>query len=131
MTQRLRAGDLALVAVGGAVGAVLRWGLGAVAPDDGGLPWTTLGINVVGCLALALLPLVGGRDRRVTLLLGPGLLGGFTTVSTYAEQARSLAADGDAALAGTYVVVTLAAALAAAHVGRHLSHRPEPTDALT
>ena len=86
---------------------------------------------MLGCLALALLPLVGGRDHRLTLLLGPGLLGGFTTVSTYTEQVRSLAADGDAALAGTYVVVTLAAALVAAQIGRYLAHRPEPTDALT
>lgn len=131
MTQRLRAGDLALVALGGAVGAVLRWGLGELTPEGSGFPWTTFSINVAGCLALGLLPLVGRRGHRVTLLLGPGLLGGFTTVSTYADQARDLVADGSAGLAGTYVVCTLAAALAAAGVGRWLAHRPEPEDALT
>jgi CrcB protein len=67
----------------------------------------------------------------VTVLLGPGLLGGFTTVSTYADQARTLTADGDLGLAGIYVVGTLAAALGSALVGRRLSHRPEPEDALT
>ncbi|WP_107705297.1 FluC/FEX family fluoride channel [Nocardioides allogilvus] len=131
MTQRLRAGDLALVAVGGAVGAVLRWGLGEVTPDGSGFPWTTFAINVAGCLALGLLPIAVARDHRLTLLLGPGLLGGFTTVSTYADQARGLTADGHAGLAGTYVVCTLAAALAAAAVGRRLAHRSEPEDALT
>ena len=131
MTQRLRAGDLVLVAVGGAAGAVLRWGLGALMPDGSGFPWTIFAINVVGCLALGLLPLVARRDHRLTLLLGPGLLGGFTTVSTYADQARVLAADGDLGLAATYVTGTLAVALAAAFVGRRLAHRPEPEDALT
>lgn len=131
MTQRLRAGDLALVAAGGAVGAVLRWGFGELATQGSGFPWTTFAINVAGCLALGLLPLVAPRDHRLTLLLGPGLLGGFTTVSTYADQARGLAADGDVALAGLYVVGTLAVALAAATVGRRLARRPEPEDALT
>lgn len=131
MTQRLRAGDLTVVAAGGAVGAVLRWGLGELAPDWSGFPWTTFAINVAGCLALGLLPLVARRDHRLTLLLGPGLLGGFTTVSTYADEARALVADGDLGLAGGYVVGTLAVAMAAAFVGRRLSHRPEPEDALT
>ena len=131
MTHPLRGRDLALVAAGAAAGAVLRWGLGAITPDGSGFPWTTFAINVTGCLALGLLPLVDGRDHRVTVFLGPGLLGGFTTVSTYADQARALAADGDLAQAGIYVVATLAAALGAALVGRRLSHRPEPEDALT
>ena len=131
MTRRLRAGDLCLVAVGGAVGAVLRWGLGELTPDVSGFPWTTFAINVASCLALGLLPLVARRDHRVTLLLGPGLLGGFTTVSTYADQARRLAEAGDLALAGAYVSGTLVVALAAAFVGRRIAHRPEPVDALT
>jgi CrcB protein len=131
MTHPLRGRDLALVAAGAAAGALLRWGLGAVTPDGSGFPWTTFAINVTGCLALGLLPLVDGRDHRVTVFLGPGLLGGFTTVSTYADQARALTADGDLAQAGLYVVGTLTAALGAAMVGRWLSHRPEPEDALT
>lgn len=131
MTHPLRGRDLALVAAGASLGAVLRWGLGAVTADGSGFPWTTFAINVTGCLALGLLPLVAGGDHRVTVFLGPGLLGGFTTVSTYADQARALAAGDDPALAGLYVAGTLAAALGAALVGRLLSHRPEPEDALT
>lgn len=131
MTRPLRGGDLALVALGGALGAVLRWSLGTVTPDGSGFPWTTFSINVLGCLALGLLPLADGRDHRVTLILGPGVLGGFTTVSTYADQARALVADGAVGLAGAYVVCTLAAGLGAAFLGRRLSHRPEPEDALT
>lgn len=113
------------------MGAVLRWGLGELTPDWSGFPWTTFAINVAGCLALGLLPLVVPQDHHLTLLLGPGLLGGFTTVSTYVDQARALAADGDLVLACVYVAGTLAAALVAALLGRRTAHRPEPADALT
>ena len=54
---------------------------------------------------LGLLPGCRRTPRRAAwaLLLGPGLLGGFTTVSTYAEQARALAAGAKLAMAGAYV----------------------------
>lgn len=130
--RRLRAVDLLLVSLGAMVGALARWSLGEVAPDGSGFPWTTFAINVAGCFALALLPLlrVVRLQPRAALVLGPGLLGGFTTVSAYAEQVRSLAADGHLGLAGTYVLGTVAACLLAATAGRAISHRPEPEGAL-
>ena len=75
--------------------------LGDVVPDGSGFPWTTFAINVTGALALALLPVVAAVRRRpvLTAALGPGLLGGYTTLSTYAEQGRSLLADGRGGLA--------------------------------
>lgn len=121
---------LLLVAVGAAIGAMLRWGLDTTIPGDD-LPWTTLAINVSGAFALGLLPVVVRRSHAAALALGPGLLGGFTTVSTWTLQVRDLAADHRAGLAGLYLAATLAAALAAARLGRSLSHRPEPEDALT
>lgn len=129
----LRGRDLALVAFGAAVGALLRWLLGEAVPDGSGFPWTTLAINVGGAFALGLLPVIAvvRRDHRAAVLLGPGLLGGFTTVSTYAEQVRSLAGAGDVLLAVLYLLGTLVGALAAALAGRRLAHRPEPEDALT
>lgn len=131
MTSRLRVADLALVAVGAAGGALLRWGIGELAPTTSGFPWAIFSINVSGCLLLGLLPLIHGNHHEATLLLGPGLLGGFTTVSTYADQVRSLADDGRVALAAAYFVGTLAAALVAATIGRRLASGPEPEDALT
>jgi CrcB protein len=112
---------------------MLRWSLGEALPESGGFPWTTLAINVSGAFALGLMPLLGlvRHDHWATILVGPGLLGGYTTVSTYAEQGRALAADGDLLLAALYVAGTLAAAVAAGGLGRRLSHRPEPEDALT
>lgn len=102
-------------AVGGALGALLRWGLGELVPGGSGFPWTTLAVNVSGSFALGALPAVAFVRAHPVLpvLLGPGLLGGFTTLSTYAEEGRALLADGDLALASTYLAVTLVACMAA------------------
>ena len=70
------------VALGGALGAVLRWALGDAFPDGAGFPWTTFVINVTGSLVLAWLPAIGAVRRRQVLAaaLGPGVLGGATVV---------------------------------------------------
>ena len=124
---RLRSGDVALVAAGGAVGALARLGVESGSPDSL-FPWPTLVINVVGAFLLGLLPALAAvrRSRRVALSLGPGVLGGFTTVSAWAGGVRDLADTGHIATGGLYLAVTLGAGLAAAAIGRRLSHRPEP-----
>jgi CrcB protein len=114
---------LAAVAVGGAAGALLRYGLTTALPDrSGSFPWTILAVNVAGCFLLALLPGLAAVRRRPLLgpLLGPGVLGGFTTLSAYAEQSRALVADGHDVLAASYVVGTLAACLLAVAAGARL-----------
>ena len=117
---------LLAVALGGAVGGTLRWWLGDIAPDGPGFPWTTFAINVSGSLVLALLPLVALVRARPTLAvgLGPGLLGGYTTLSAYAEQGRGLLADGRPALAATYLAGTLAACLVSVTLAGRLSSGP-------
>ncbi|HRV69211.1 MAG TPA: CrcB family protein [Marmoricola sp.] len=67
-------------AAGGAIGALARWGLTL---SIGSALWTTMAINVVGSLALALLPHVGvvRRHSLLPVFLGTGILGGFTTMS--------------------------------------------------
>jgi len=91
-------------------------------PEVDGFPWTTFAINVVGSFLLAILPglLDPGRRPLLALVLGPGVLGGFTTLSAYAEQARALLADGSVLLAGSYLGGTLAACLAAVHLGNRV-----------
>lgn len=125
---------LAGVAVGGALGACLRWSLdAATAPttSGSGFPWTTLAINVIGAFALAALPafvpspIAPRRASVLAVTLGPGLLGGFTTMSAAAEQTRALLAAGSTPTAGLYVVITVLAAVAAVRlVGRF---EPAPT----
>ncbi len=115
---RVEAGVLALIGLGGAVGALLRHGVDVWLPSGGdGFPWATFGINVVGALGLGLLHAYLRGHRRVPrglrALLGAGLLGGFTTFSAYAEQTRSLLSAGHEATALLYVLGTLAAAVVA------------------
>ena len=127
----LRAVDVLLVAAGGAVGATLRHLVDVGVPDTL-FPWPTLAINVVGAFALGLLPVLAvvRRSTRAAAALGPGLLGGFTTVSAWAGETRDLAAGGHVVVAGSYLALTLAAGLTAAALGQHLSRRAEPEDAL-
>ena len=119
---------LLAVAAGGAAGAVLRYAAGEVAPDGTGFPWTTFAVNVVGCALLAGLELLSLARRSATwaAALGPGVLGGFTTLSATSERGRALLDDGDAALAAVYLLGTLAACLVAVNVvGRFAPPLPE------
>ncbi len=91
----LRPSLVGAVAVGGALGAVLRYALTVAFPDPSdGFPWTIFAVNVLGCALLAPLPAIPVLRLHPALppLLGPGVLGGFTTLSTFAEQARALVA---------------------------------------
>lgn len=123
-TPRLPAPRLvAAVALGGALGAVLRALIGEAVPDGDGFPWTTLAINVAGALALAALPAVTVVRHSPVLAvgIGTGLLGGFTTLSATSDQARALLADGQTLPAAAYLVGTLGAALLAVALGSRLA----------
>ncbi|WP_394277551.1 fluoride efflux transporter FluC [Luteococcus sp.] len=87
-----------LVAVGGVLGTLARWGLSQLVPAHGGWPLPTLLVNLVGafCLGLLLESLLRagqdvGRRRSARLLLGTGLLGSFTTMSSLATELVLLA----------------------------------------
>jgi fluoride exporter len=114
---------LLAVALGGAVGGLLRWALGEMVPPSDGFPWTTFGINVTGAFLLALLPAVAAvRARRaLAVALGPGVLGGFTTFSAYAEETRALLADARPGPATAYLFGTLVACLTAVLLAHRLS----------
>lgn len=122
------------VAVGGAVGALARWGLTDAFPSDpDAFPWTTFAINVVGSFALALLPALAVVRRRpmLTVGIGTGVLGGFTTLSSYSEESRALLDHGETGTAALYLVGTLAACLVAVAVASHWSaprQRQAPED---
>jgi CrcB protein len=103
-------------ASGGAIGAFARWGLENAHPAQvGAFPWTTFAINVVGSALLAGLPLLSVARRRPWLgvLLGTGVLGGFTTMSTASLDTFVLLDAGHVAVAAAYALGTVAAALLA------------------
>ena len=113
---------VASVGLGGAAGAAARYGLGVAWPEGGtGFPWTTFVVNLTGCLAIGLLmaalePLTAPHPL-IRPLLGTGFLGGFTTLSAYADQTRHLLTAGRWAVAITYAFLTLVGALAAVWLG--------------
>lgn len=114
---------VAAVAVGGALGAMLRWYAGVLVPDDAGFPWTTFAINLSGSFLLALLPASSYiRDHPVLpVLLGTGVLGGYTTLSAYAEHSRLLLAEGSTTLAFAYLAGTLLSCVVAVRLAHLLS----------
>lgn len=103
------------VALGGAIGAMLRWAGGELVPDGDGFAWTTFAINVLGSALLALLLASIDTAHRPYLAagLGPGVLGGFTTLSTYAGQGRALLAGADPWVGVAYLLGTLLACVGA------------------
>ena len=109
----LRAG-IALTSVGGALGALARYGVQESFPSHGvSFPWTTFTINVVGAGLLALIGATPAVRRRPSLpvFLGTGVLGGFTTMSTASVDTFRLL-DGGAVVTGLgYALGTAAVAL--------------------
>lgn len=115
---------LVLVFVGGAVGTGVREAFALAFPTSvGGFPTTIFLINVVGAFVLGVLLETlsrrgpdEGRARRVRLLLGTGVLGGFTTYSAFAADAAVLLRSVPA-VAVLYVAATLVAGLLASIAG--------------
>jgi CrcB protein len=122
---------ISAVAAGGVLGALGRYGAGVALPTaPGAFPLTTFLVNVLGCLLMGALVAglgrwPGGAHPLARPFLGTGVLGGFTTFSTYAVDADGLL-SGPAphfALGLAYLVSTLVAAVCAAAVGGWLVRR--------
>jgi CrcB protein len=118
----------AAVAIGGAIGAVARWVLQAAIPTPAdGFPTATFGINVGGCLLMGVLVVLVTEVRPAHPILRPflgvGVLGGFTTFSTYAVDAQQLLTGHHLALAGLYLLATIVAALLAVLLGLAVTRR--------
>ncbi|GAA2237337.1 fluoride efflux transporter CrcB [Streptomyces nogalater] len=115
---RAQAPVVAVVSAGGAVGATARYALTLAWPaPPGGFPWATFWTNVSGCAAMGVLMVlvtdVWAAHRLLRPFLGTGVLGGYTTFSTYAVDIRHLADAGRPGPALAYLAATLCAALAA------------------
>lgn len=113
---------LAVISAGGVAGALARYGLVEAFPHAAqGFAWATFGINVSGCLLIGgLMVLVSDvwpTRRLLRPFLGTGILGGYTTFSTYIVDVQQLLAAGAARTALAYLAGTLLTALAAVYAG--------------
>lgn len=117
---------LVVVALGGMIGATVRFVIGETWPAPvGALPWATLAINVTGCVALgALMALIADREaghpwRRP--FWGTGVIGGYTTFSTYAVEVHGLLLARHPALGLGYLAASVVLGLTAVLAGRGLA----------
>ncbi|MFI8947900.1 fluoride efflux transporter CrcB [Streptomyces sp. NPDC053750] len=109
---------VAVVALGGGTGAAGRYGASLLWPvAAGGFPWTTLAVNAVGCAVIGVFMVVisdvWAAHRLVRPFFGTGVLGGFTTFSTYAVDIQRLLDEGETRNGLTYLAATPVAAFAA------------------
>ena len=114
--------DVALVAVGGAVGSILRYGVGKIMGPtaDTGLPWHTFAVNVTGAFAIGMVLVLAARHGWPGWwrpLLAVGVLGGYTTFSTFSLEVVELALHGQTLAATGYAAGSVVAGLAGCFVG--------------
>ncbi len=120
----------AMVFVGSGAGGVLRYGLGSTVQRWWGptFPVGTLVVNVVGCLGIGYIgtawaatgPMPIRDDYRVAVTIG--VLGGFTTFSTFSRETMELLHDGETLRAAAYIAASVLLGLAAAMLGHWVSH---------
>lgn len=115
--------NIALVAAGGAVGSALRYAISqwVVARFGPIVPWHTLAINVTGAFLLGVLMALaverGAVPEQWRLLLGVGVLGGYTTFSTFAFESVELFAEHAPVLGLAYALGSVCAGVIAAWIG--------------
>ncbi|GGK20346.1 putative fluoride ion transporter CrcB 1 [Streptomyces camponoticapitis] len=120
---RARGADVvAVVAAGGILGAEARYLASRLwAEPPGRFPYTTFGVNLFGCFLIGVLLVIVSDMRTVTRLVRPflatGVLGGFTTFSTYVVDSQRLISAGHPGVALVNIVGTMAGALVAVSIG--------------
>ncbi len=119
--------NLLWVGIGGFVGAVLRYGTSHLVQTWAGdrFPGGTLAVNVLGCLMLGALLGIAGRTidlpEHLRLLVAVGLLGSFTTFSTFAKEAVDLYAVGQPVRALLVVLLNLVIGFTAVWLGARIT----------
>lgn len=117
------------VSLGGAIGAMLRFGIGTflLPVIPGRFPWATLWVNVGGSFLIGLLYVVivekGLWSNQWRILLMTGFLGALTTFSTFSIETVALMQRGQLGLATGYVLSSVLGALGACYIAVWLSNR--------
>lgn len=121
---------LAVIAIGGVLGAEARYGVATALPHGGAAwPWATLVTNVVGSFLIGVLMITVERRAPHPLVrpfLGVGVLGGFTTFSTFALDAQHLLDAGRPFVALGYAAASLLGCFAATALAVTLTRRAVP-----
>jgi CrcB protein len=112
------------VGAGGFLGSVLRYLIGLIPAQEGGFPYLTLLINILGSMVIGVLTglasRVGVLDGNLNLFLKVGFCGGFTTFSTFALETQSFFAKGSALSAVLYAALSVLLCVSAVFLGDYL-----------
>jgi CrcB protein len=125
-TSERQVGILFAIAIGGALGAPLRYEISqAVHISKGSFPWATFWINMSGAFVLgAFLTIIARRaatSRYVRVFFATGFLGAYTTFSTMAVETVTLIRNGDAGLGFLYLTTSMTLGLVVAYAGVRLA----------
>ena len=118
---------LLAVAMGGALGSVMRYAVTIAMTQrfGAGVPWGTWAINISGCLAIGFIAGIsqarGFGPPALRIFLVVGVLGGYTTFSTFAYDTLTLAGEGASPLAILYAGSSVGGGLLAAYLGSFLA----------
>jgi len=107
------------VALGGAIGAAARYGVGVALFRSGAFPLGVLAVNVIGSFLMGMLVVYLGQKMLSHLnpFLMTGILGGFTTFSAFSLEAYTLFERGEIAQAATYVALSVVLSIGALILG--------------
>lgn len=117
--------EFLFVGLGGAIGAMLRYGMSMV-PVKSEFPYMTLLINFLGAVAIGILAALSMRQSLLTehslLLLNTGVCGGFTTFSTFSLEAVSLLEQHKTGMGITYILSSVLLCLLGVLLGKAMLH---------
>lgn len=109
-----------LVALGGALGSVLRHAASLIIPAKH-FPWPTLAVNIAGSFLIGLILALSTKEESFLynwkLFLATGICGGFTTFSAFSQENMELLQNGKYLLALTYIVVSIVLGIVAVFLG--------------
>ena len=111
------------VGIGGFFGAMTRYGLSQLIPQENDFPYITLCVNGIGCFCLAWLFTKFPKRTPVILAFGTGYLGAFTTFSTFTVDALLLFEQGKWLIAGSYIASNVGGGLLCAVLGIYFARR--------
>ncbi len=113
------------IGLGGFAGAVARYGMNLLTKQiSGTFPWGTMLVNIIGAFLIGVLfelSLQSRMDERMTKTLMVGVMGGFTTFSTFSLETLGLFEDGRIGFALLNAVLSVAACVLAAWLGKTLA----------
>ena len=115
-----------LVAVGGATGAVCRYGIQQYTPEATGKPFATVAVNLLGCLAIGILYAITNNFNApvwLNRLLVAGFLGGFTTFSAFALDVATMLQAGRYLQAAGYLGISVIGGMLLCGAGMWLTEK--------